>query len=322
MPPIDDRLERDLDRAARPAAPDPGATLADVTRRRARRHLVRKAQAIALVAVVLVGTAAGFAVLQRTFSGAHQPETTGTTSTPSPSMAAPAFAPISMPSDPTKPFMVDGLSSFPLCGGSMIEGNFLATGPTYAYVFRKASDGGCDTDTWTVAVQIPTEAGGTSTTFVSGGPLDCQDPTACFVYANPDINGDGQDEIAIVTAQGASATSFELYEAQHGSQGWALVPFIDDQGMPKSFVQGATALEAHGAYCDETTGSRRLVRWDGSSTDGTSYDVKEFAQKLTQQEGAIEMTDLSPTTLNATVDQLPPSGLSGCGGSIQNQLAP
>jgi len=317
---IDDRLEQDLERAARPAAPDPGATLGEVTRRRARRQVMRKAQTVALVAVVLVGTVAGFAVLQRNFTGAHQSEGTGNASTPSPSMAAPAFAPIAIPSDPTKVFSVDGLS-FPVCRGSTIEGNFLGSGPTYAYVFTKASDAGCDTDTTVVAVQVPSDAAGTKTTLAVGGPLDCQDPQTCFVSANPDIDGDGQDEIAIVTAQGASTTSFELYEAQHGSQGWALVPFIDDQGMPKAFVEGATATEAHGAYCDEATGSRRLVRWDATSTDGTSYDVKEFAQKVTQQEGALSMTDLAPTTRTVTVGDLPPSGLEGCGGSIQNGTA-
>src|SRR5262245_4650968 len=100
---IDDRLERDLERAARPAAPDPGATFQDVTRRRAHRTAMRKVQTVALVGVVLLGTIGGFAVLQRNFIGADQPAnggTSGGTSSPSPSMATPAFAPIAIPSDP------------------------------------------------------------------------------------------------------------------------------------------------------------------------------------------------------------------------------
>jgi len=316
MPGIDDRLERDLERTARPAAPDPGATFQDVTRRRARRTVVRKTQTVALVAVVLLGTAAGFAVLQRNFIGADQPESSGSTSTPSPSMAAPAFAPIAIPSDPTKVFMVDGLSSFPVCGGSMIEGNFLGTGPTYAYVFRKASDAGCDTDTWTVAVQVPSDAAGTKMTFVVGGPLDCQDPSACFVYANPDINGDGQDEVAIVGAQGASTKSFELYNATNGSQGWALNPYIGGDGMPLHFDEGGSATHQAGTYCDDSTGLRRFVSWEATSSDGTTFDVTETPYAI--QEG---LTASTQRHLTASADALPPHDLDGCGGTIQNSAS-
>jgi len=310
---IDERLERDLERAARPAALDPGATFADVTRRRARRSTVRKLQTVALVAVVLFGTAAGFLVLQRNFVGANQPAGGGTTSTPSPSMATPAFAPISIPADPTTTFMVDGLSSFPVCGGSMIEGNFLGTGPTYAYVFRKASDAGCDTDTWVVAVQVPPDADGKPSTFVSGGPLDCQDPSACFVYANPDIDGDGRDEIAIVSAQGASTTSFELYYATHGSQGWALNPYTGDDGMPLRFEEGGSATHQAGTYCDDSSGLRRFVSWEATSSDGTTFEVKETPYAV--QEGLTSSTQRLAT---APADALPPHDLDGCGGSIQN----
>jgi hypothetical protein len=314
---IDDRLERDLERAARPAAPDPGATFRDVTRRRARHATVRKVQTVALVAVVLLGTIGGFAVLQRNFTGAQQPETGGSTSTPSPSTATPAFAPIDIPSDPTKTFMVDGLSSFPVCGVSMIEGDFLGTGATYAYVYRKASDAGCDTDTWVVAVQVPKDAAGTSSTFVEGGPLDCQDPSACFVYANPDINGDGQDEIAIVSAQGASTTSFELYEAKQTGSDWGLNPYIGDDGMPLRFDEGGSATHQAGTYCDDSSGSRRFVSWGATSSDGTTFDVTETRHVVSES-----LTASSPSRFTASADSLPPNALDGCGGTIQNSSTP
>jgi hypothetical protein len=314
---IDDRLERDLERAARPAAPDPGATFRDVTRRRAHRTTVRKVQTVALVAVVLLGTAAGFAVLQGNFIGAKQPEDGGSTSAPSPSTATPAFAPIAIPSDPTKTFMVDGLSSFPVCGVSMIEGDFLGTGATYAYIYRKASDAGCDTDTWVVAVQVPKDAAGTSSTFVEGGPLDCQDPSACFVYANPDIDGDGQDEIAIVSAQGASTTSFELYEATHTDAGWGLNPFIGGDGMPMRFDEGGSATHQAGTSCDDSSGSRRFVSWEATSSDGTTFDVTETRYVLSGS-----LTASSPSRFTAAADSLPSHELDGCGGTIQNSSTP
>jgi len=308
---IDDRLERDLERAARPAAPDPGAKLRDVSRRRGRRATVRKSQTVALVAVVLLGTAAGFAMLQRNFTGAQQPEAGGT-STPSPSIAAPAFAPIPIPADPTTVFDVDGLS-FPVCRGSVIQGDFLGTGPTYAYVFTKASDAGCDTDTTVVAVQVPSDAAGTETTLAVGGPLDCQDPQTCFVWANPDINGNGQDEIAIVNAQGASTTSFELYEAKQDGSSWGLNPYIGGDGMPLRFDEGGSVTHLAGTYCRDAATGRRFVAWDATSTDGTSYDVTETTYVV--QGGFIAQ---APQHTTAAADGLPPHQLDGCGGTIQD----
>jgi hypothetical protein len=315
MPGIDDRLERDLERAARPAAPDPGGVFDDVTRRRARRTAMRKTQTVALVAVVLLGTGAGFLALQRNFTGAAVPGATVTSSAPSPS-TAPAFAPIAIPDDPTKVFDV-GLA-FRVCHGSMIEGNFLGTGPTYAYVFTKASDAGClpGEGISVVAVQVPDDAAGTSSTLIVGGPLDCQvDPPVCAVWANPDIDGDGQDEIAIVTAQGASTTSFELYEATHTSNGWGLNPFIDDKtSLPMSFPDGGSVTHIAGEYCDDSADGRRFVSWEATSSDGSTYDVTENI--YTVQDGSL--TTLPPNHLTSPADALPPSGFAGCGGSIQN----
>jgi hypothetical protein len=314
MPEIDDRLERDLDRAARPAAPDPGATFRDVTRRRARRTVARKLQTVALVVVVLGGTAAGFVALQRNFTGANVPEASST-STPSPSTATPAFAPIAIPSDPTKVF--DAGLAFPVCRGSMIQGNFLGTGTTYAYVFTKASDGGCVTDTTIVAVQVPSDAAGTSAALVVGGPLDCQDPQTCFVWENPDIDGDGIDEIAIVIAQSISTTSFELYDTTHGSEGWAVNPYVGDDGMPLRFDESNSVARQAGTYCDDSTGLRRFVSWEATSPDGTTYDVTETPYAIQEA-----LTASTQRHFTASADALPLHDLDGCGGTIQDTPTP
>jgi hypothetical protein len=310
MPGIDDRLERDLERAARPVAADPGSTFRDVTRRRARRTVARKMQTVALVVVVLGGTAAGFLVLQRNFTGANVPEASST-STPSPSTTGTTLVtPIPLPGDPTHVFSIDGLA-FRVCRGSSIAGNFLGTGQTFAYVFTKASDGGCVTDTTIVAaVQVPADAAGTKSTLAVGGPLDCQDPSTCFVWANPDIDGDGQDEIAIATAEGASTTSFELYEATHTADGWGLNPYVGDDTMPLRFDEGGSATHQAGVYCDDSTGSRRFVSWEATSSDGSMYDATETFYQV--QDGSLVST--SPHHLSAPAGNLPPSGLAGCGG--------
>ena len=67
MPNFDDLLSRELERAARPAAPDPGYVVDQVRRRRARRGVVRRVQAGALTVAVLAATASGFLVLRNQF---------------------------------------------------------------------------------------------------------------------------------------------------------------------------------------------------------------------------------------------------------------
>ncbi len=309
MPGIDDRLERDLDRAAGPAAPAPRAA----PRRGPHRTVARKMQTVALVVVVLGGTAAGFLALQRNLTGANVPEASST-STPSPSTTGTTIAtPIPLPSDPTHVFSLDGLA-FPVCRGSSIAGNFLGTGQTFAYVFTKASEGGCATDTTIVAVQVPSDAAGTSAQLAVGGPLDCQDPSTCFVWANPDIDGDGQDEIAIATAEGASTTSFELYEAKQMGTGWGLNPYFGDDSMPLRFDEGGSATHLAGTYCDDTSGARRFVSWEATSSDGSTYDISETGYEL--HDGSL--IALAPHHLTAGAEALPPHGLDGCGGTIQN----
>ena len=68
---LDDRLSRELERAAPPA--DPTGAFERVERKRARRGRVRKLQAGALVVVVLAGTLGGVAVLSKVFRSGVTP---------------------------------------------------------------------------------------------------------------------------------------------------------------------------------------------------------------------------------------------------------
>ncbi len=62
---LDDRLTRELERVTRPA--DPAGVFEQIDRRHTRRRRLHKVQSGALVAVVLMGTVGGFAVLSRAF---------------------------------------------------------------------------------------------------------------------------------------------------------------------------------------------------------------------------------------------------------------
>jgi len=73
---LDDRLRRDLERAARPA--DPSGVYEGLIRRRERRRIGRKAQAGALAFVVIAGTVAGVYGLSRVFqAGTSRPGDAG-----------------------------------------------------------------------------------------------------------------------------------------------------------------------------------------------------------------------------------------------------
>ena len=85
---LDDRLTHELERIARPA--DPGQAFEQVTRRRARRRVLRRIQSGALVVVVLAGTVGGFLFLSEAFGdggpsvgGSITPPPSAGTTTPS-----------------------------------------------------------------------------------------------------------------------------------------------------------------------------------------------------------------------------------------------
>jgi Tol biopolymer transport system component len=67
MPNFDDLLTRELERAGRPAAPDPGEVVDEVRRRRARRGAVRRVQAGVLAVAVVLGTVGVFVGLSQVF---------------------------------------------------------------------------------------------------------------------------------------------------------------------------------------------------------------------------------------------------------------
>ena len=73
MPAFDDRLTRELERAARPGIAT--GTFERVDRRRARRARIRKVGSGALAVAVLAGTLGGAAILTRAFEGDPVPDT-------------------------------------------------------------------------------------------------------------------------------------------------------------------------------------------------------------------------------------------------------
>jgi hypothetical protein len=315
---IDERLRRDLHGTGRPAAPDPGALIDEVKRRRARRGVIRRLQTVALVVVVLAGTAGGFLMLQAQF-GASKPagEPTETPSdSPSASIGLPTGDQVAM---------VPGIA-FSVCRGSAIEGRFLDQGSTHAYVFTKAIEGGCPAlgeGTRILAVEASFQDPQGSSSMAIFEPLDCT--ASCYAWTNADIDGDGKDEIAVVTVQGPSTTLFQLFEVAATPGGWKVSPIVREDGTVALLSYGGSVMHLDGAFCN--AGS--FIVWRAEpNADLTRYRLHELPYRLDGDNevspGVFNtsrvLTALDPidTLVDYDPQALPPQdAFQGCGGSAQ-----
>ena len=255
MPGIDDRLRRDLERAARPAAPDAGRLLDDVARRRARRSTVRRVQAGVVAFAVAAAVFGTFAVLQMRASTGSTP---GESVAPVVTATAPALH-LGFPTCDVSsmPITVDGVQGF-------------------AYVAQKASDAGCPKHGDFVVVAVDVDGDGQADT--SYGPLaDCY--LSCEAFAAPDLNGDGNSEIAVSTA-GADGYGVYLFVVTGGTN-----PSIDPIHVSDPHGIGTIATDPlqlawidvvthfSGAHCGALADGTRSLIVDIGDKLGTNADV-------------------------------------------------
>lgn len=204
---IDERLERELDRAARPAAPDVGALVDDVVRRRARRATTRRIQAGAVALVVTAAAFGAFVVVQA--------RTTAT--------VAPGASPSSTVAQTAPPLRL----AFPTCDVTSVPITVDGT-HGFAYVATKAGDAGpCPKDGDTV---VAVDVNGDGRADASAGPLgDCS--YGCSAWAAPDVNGDGTSEVAVSNA-GADGYGISLYAVTGGADpSIRSITVADPQGL-------------------------------------------------------------------------------------------
>jgi len=189
---IDERLERELERVARAAAPDVGALVDEVLRRRARRATVRRLQAGAVALMVTAAAFGAFVVVQA--------RTTATT--------APGGSPSSVVPQAAPPLRL----GFPTCDVTSVPVTVDGT-QGFAYVATKTGDGGpCPKDGDTV---VAVDVNGDGRADASAGPFgDCY--LGCEAFAAPDVNGDGTSEVA-VSNQGADGYGVSLFAVTGGA---------------------------------------------------------------------------------------------------------
>jgi len=258
---IDERLERDLERAARPAAPEVGTLVEELVRRRARRATVRRLQAGAVAIVVMVAAFGTFAVLQgRTETTVTPPASQGTP-TGSGSLAAPPLR---------LGFPTCNVTSVPIT----VEGSH-----GFAYVATKTGDGGpCPKDGDNV---VAVDVDGDGRADASAGPFgDCY--VGCQAWAAPDVNGDGTSEVAVSNA-GADGYGISLYAVTGGADpSIRSISVSDPQGIgfitvdpraydPMQFAWVDVVGRFVAAHCEvQPDGQQALVVVDGDKLADTA----------------------------------------------------
>ena len=209
---LDDRLRRDLERAARPA--DPAGVYEELIRRRERRRIARRIEATALAVAVVAGTIAGTYGLSRVFWA----DTTTPGGGGSPSVSAPPTSP-----SPSPQATSDIGLGFPVCNVTSVQGTFGdGLGTWTAFVATKRGDGPCPNASEADNV-VAIDVTGDGQADAAYGPFGCQG--ACSAFAAPDIDGDGTDELLVqdVAFSIAGLRLFEVYGSGGPEAGRAIL---------------------------------------------------------------------------------------------------
>jgi hypothetical protein len=257
---LDDRLTQELESAARPA--EQTGVFERVERRRVRRHVVRRVQAVGLVVAVLVGTIGGFVFL----SDAFQDNTTniGGSVTPTP-----------RPTTTTPPGPIDIGLGFPVCDVRTISADLDGNGTIDSVsVVTKMSDAPCPARGTSTEVLV-VDLDGDGKADASGGPLAC--PTGCEPFATPDVNGDGLPEIAVVVDRPADGPErVQLWDLTTPPGGeLAVIPFIDANGDPATFSWGTDGTNTYGVSCTSRTSPPLVTEWQAIPTGSNSWHISE-----------------------------------------------
>lgn len=167
------------------------------------------------------------------------------------------------------------------CGVTSIEGRFLADAGTTAYVFEPEPKGGCDGPNEEFQFIGIADATG-DIALVSDRLRDCSADEGCWVFAAPDVDGDGRDEIAVAARHEDDAVWFSLYRVQECGPGggcledrWLQRFEIAEPGDlaegfapgPIVFRWGGPAQDVAGVTCDLLNGRPALVQWYSATYD-------------------------------------------------------
>ncbi|MBI4260110.1 MAG: hypothetical protein HY658_06050 [Actinobacteria bacterium] len=300
---VDERIRREMDGLGRPV-PTHGV-LDRVAGRKARRRTMHRIGMVALAASVVAGTVLGGYGLSRLFGS---PDTRTPASGGSPATLDPRGTQT----------MVENL----VCDSSVVEGDFDGDGvQDFVDVGSPVDPGqGCDSEQVGQSYfAMVTPLGPLSETWsATHQPLpECETPFGCRVIAAPDLNGDGDSEVVIQTAFGASTQYVALYDfnpfAPEGGPPLIRLeiaapgdPWHEEFGFrpgPALFPRGGSVTHLHSISCyEDAEGNRFIVATTALYREGEGdeavYDVHvtRFDVNPWPQITVVSSEDLGPAS--------------------------
>ncbi|HEV8571500.1 MAG TPA: hypothetical protein VGR49_00450 [Actinomycetota bacterium] len=292
---IDERIGRELKGLARPV--DLRGVADEVSRRKARRRVVRRARVGILAVWVVVGSMAGLYGLVKVF-GSREETPLGDRS---PNVIGPS------PGGTFSP-------TFTECDASTLEADVNGDAVLDEVIVYWPSETACDPIPEGVHYQARVVISAGTPDAVALEPQDlpeCETPvTGCKAFGAPDVDGDGKEEVAIAIAPGGPAAFYELYRFDPGraSGDQALIRFtVEPPGDPwhqeYGFPPGPAVFAAYGSVthihwgaCFQQEGEHFLVAATALRTgeDPGLYDVHTTVFRVDGTSLEVVMTDQAP----------------------------
>lgn len=230
---LDERLQRELDGAGRPA--DPSGVYEELIRRRERRRMARRLTVGGVAVAVIAACIVGVLMLSRVFAPTEtRPGGAGGLTpsvvpepTPADGGLAASVQPMPTPAD-VPPTGKDIGLGFPVCDVTSVRGQFAPGVDGTAWVATKTGDVGCPALGEGMQV-LAVDVSGDGVADTSFGPLEC-DPW-CSAFAAPDVDGDGTAELLIQNIQFTIA-GLRLYDVGSDPQPTVMPVTVASPGYP------------------------------------------------------------------------------------------
>jgi hypothetical protein len=313
---LDDRVHRELERAARPA--DPSGVYEELVRRHERRRLRHRMQAGTLALALFGATIGGFLLLAQLAPGSEPappitpPPASSGTASPDPS-ASPSSAPDGEGQDIGLGFLV--------CDVTSVTGRFVAGIEGTAYVATGMDDTSrcppLDGATQVLAVDV--DGNGLSDT--SYEPLECDQ--WCNAFAAPDVDRDGDDELLVQNVQ-FSIKGLKLFEVQLGDGGVGLGPVTVAPPGTEAFEGGTEPQLWLGGdegnwdaiRCEPFEGGRALVSTTSSHPVDAPGDRNVIETWFVLEGLELRVVDVREYAVPVDDDTQPFLQTDGCGASF------
>jgi hypothetical protein len=302
MSKLDEELTGRFGKAERPLPVDP-QLFAGLLKRRVRRERMKRASTVGLVLVISIAGAMAYVIAER--GAAVQP---GSTATISPTLPSQAAVAATIPGVP-----------FPACHPTSLTyfSEYSAAGSIYLFGRGKAGADCSELDSRNAYLGLNVGNLGPGPKPQIFGPIDCF--KGCRIFGAPDINGDGNVELAIVVVDGTGADSIELYRLQPAADPpfTQMTTVIRGRRMPLYFDWGSTPNYRAGANCvtarKQNSGlQHELDIWYAGLRGGSWHLVERFMAIDGEQ---VHLDHTARSTVGA--DGLPHGGGTDfCGASV------